>query len=136
MTTAAITEAAKISFTTLPRGKVYPRRQALLLLFVLFYLGSSVAVTASRTSIVAAELQHASDRGNEALIQECCQQLHGGCPRYREAKKAGMDVPLHVPSTSISAPRITINEFHVAPVYLVSSLVLRIPSSRAPPPTA
>jgi hypothetical protein len=134
MTTAATTKAAKMSFTPLPGD--HSGRTVFVLLFVLFYLGSSIAVTASRTSIVVAELQHASDRGDQELIQESCQQLHGGCPRYREAKKAGMDVPLHVRSTGISAPRIAIYEFHVATVYLVSSVVLRIHSSRAPPPTA
>ena len=55
-------------------------------LFVLFYVSSSYAVTQTRTSDVLTEIDHIASGTGKTQIHESCKRLDSGYPNYRQAE--------------------------------------------------
>ena len=56
------------------------------ILFVLFYVCSSYAITQTRTSDFLTEFDHVVSRAGKTQIHESCRQFASGYPNYRQAK--------------------------------------------------
>jgi hypothetical protein len=56
------------------------------LLFILFYFGSSYAVTQERVRLIVSEVQHSRSHSGRTHFDAGCKQLNNGFPNFQRAK--------------------------------------------------
>jgi hypothetical protein len=100
-------------------------------LFLLSYFPSSFVVTQYRTEQEAQRLVRAS-AGNELQISHRTSS-EDHYPRYREAKKAGVDFGLRPVAAVTLVPQAGKREFTLFQLYWEVHLLLRVAAVRAPP---
>jgi len=74
-----------------PNGDARPRVRLPLprisqIVFLLFYVASSYAITQERTSLIVSELYHSSSRSNQLQFDSGCKQLRNGFPNFQRAR--------------------------------------------------
>lgn len=103
------------------------------LLFLVFYVASSYAITQERTSLVIQELGHSLKASGDAQFDSACKQLRNGYPNFSEAKKVGSDFPLHAVHALDSVLEMAQVEYHPQPRSCGSLLLVWNTPARAPP---
>ena len=109
-------------------------RRAFQFLFLLFYVGSSYAVTQERTVLEADQVQHSASKSDQTLIDESCKHPADGYPSYRQAKpKAGSDFYFSRVESIHLLPHVSEQAFHPQTYSHKSLNTLETVLLRAPP---
>jgi hypothetical protein len=108
-------------------------RRSVQILFLIFYLASSYAVSQERTTLLVADLQHCGSRGDDSSIDPGSAQLQNDFPNFRQAKPKGPCVLYFERSESVSLlPLVSKRSFHpltysLQPLYLDANVLSRPP---------
>ena len=108
-------------------------RRASRLLFLGFYVASTIAIAEVRTSSLVDQLMHDAGSGGGKEFNQDSRQISDGYPRHREAKKVSFAFELRSLAAAAFDLRITAREFAPAPTRVISSLVVSATPSRSPP---
>ena len=104
------------------------------LVFLLFYIGSSYAITQERTSVQADQVRHSCPKGEHTQIHEHCKHLAHQYPNYREAKpKTGCDLYFWPRESVHLRPCVSERGFHPQTYSFKSLATLRTILLRGPP---
>jgi hypothetical protein len=105
------------------------------IVFLLFYVASSYAITQERTSLIVSELYHSSSRSNQFEFDSGCEQLRNGFPNFQRANPKTICAlqigrKLNVNSISpISQPAFPVQLRSLKSLYSAESILDRAPPS-------
>lgn len=109
-------------------------KAALRLLFLLFYVASSYAITQERTALIVEKFQRSSSRDDGTQVKKGCKSLFDGFPKYRQAKpKASFDLYFHHTEAVHLLPHVSDRSFELQTISLKSLFSLASILFRAPP---
>jgi hypothetical protein len=109
-------------------------RRTLSVVFVLFYMASSYAVTQERTDLIAGRVRDSASERRQSHLEERASYLVDAFPQYREAKpKAGCDLFFSRPVSLGPLPNISERCFRVDDYAPACTTDLEGFLSRAPP---
>ena len=108
-------------------------RRISILLFLLFYFASSLLASGYRAVREARRVLRAATRVVNVQIGQWSKQSEDSHPRYREAKKAGVEFDFRSALAVSLTPRVIRFEFTVFLLYWEAHHVFGVPGTRAPP---
>lgn len=112
-------------------------RQAVQVLFLVFYVASTYAIGQERTRLIVSELQHSCCREDQAQLKDGCKRLEQGFPTYRHAKPRTIGFQTFPGSRPfLCMPGAAERWFHVQPDSLKTIRITYSILSRAPPSQA
>lgn len=112
-------------------------RQAMQILFLVFYVASTYAIGQERTNLIVSELQHSRCREDQTQFKDGCKQLEQGFPTYRHAKPRTIGFQNFPGSRPfLCPPGVVERRFHVQPDSLKPIRIAYSILSRAPPSQA
>jgi len=67
-------------------NEAFELKRIFLLLFLLFYVASSYAISQERVRLIVSEIQHSSGHDDGSQVDAGCKKLRNGFPNYQRAK--------------------------------------------------
>ena len=109
-------------------------RRIFYLLFLVFYVASSYAISQERVRLIVSELQHSASHADQLQLDNGCEQVRNGFPNFQRAKPKTISILCFGLEPLLQQPRVSEVSFHLHPTTSFKSLYRgESVLSRAPP---